>query len=270
MLLSLSPLLLPLALAAEGPVTYAEPDHHPLTLDRWLPQTPGPHPGVLLIHGGGWKYGDLYHGISEQAVAAAARGLVVVSPNYRLSTEARWPAQRDDVACALRWMKAQAAELDLDPARIAVVGHSAGGQLALTLAEAPELAPPAWCPSQADGAVAAAVSLAGPSDFATFYADTEWWGRKMARELLGLRRAAVTPEALAQASPLSWVDAAGPPVLQVVGEVDPLVPGAVAASYDAALRRVGRDSQVRTVPEAGHNDVNRVGLWLDWVLQRLP
>jgi acetyl esterase/lipase len=264
------PLLLPLALAAEGPITYAEPDHHPLTLDRWLPATPGPHPGVLLIHGGGWKYGDLYHGVSEQAAAAAGAGLVVVSPNYRLSTEARWPAQLDDVACALRWMKAHSAELDLDPARIAVVGHSAGGQLALMLAEAPELAPPGWCPSQADGEVQAAVSLAGPSDFSTFYADTIWWGRRMARELLGLRPSQVTPEALAQASPLRLVDASGPPVLQVVGGADPLVPGAVAASYDAALRRVGRASEIQTVPEAGHNDVNRVDLWLDWALGHLP
>ena len=264
------PLLLSIALAAEGPITYAQVDGRALTLDRWLPDRPGPHPGVLLIHGGGWKYGDLYHGITESAVAAAAAGLVVVSPNYRLSTEALWPAQRDDVACALRWMKVHADELDLDPTRIAAVGHSAGGQLALMLAEAPELGPPAWCDSQADGQVQAAVSMAGPSDMVTFYADTLRFGRRVTRDLLGLSCRRVTPQALEKASPLSWVDAAGPPVLQVVGGTDALVPGVVAASYDAALRRVGRESLVVTVPDAGHNDINRADLWLDWVSRHLP
>lgn len=259
-----------MARAAEGPVVYATVDGRALTLDTWRPQGPGPHPGVLLIHGGGWKYGDLYDGVAEQARAAAAAGPVVVSASYRPSTEAHWPAQRDDVACALRWTRAHAAELDLDPARMAAVGHSAGGQLALTLAEAPEQEPPAWCESHADGALQAVVSLAGPSDMAVFYEKSAWWGRKMARELLNLpvgsRRLAT---ALAGASPLNLVDAAGPPVLQVVGGADALVPGEVAASFDAALRGVGRSSEVVTVPGAGHNDVNRVDLWLPWVLEKL-
>ena len=76
---------------------------------------------------------------------------------------APWPAQREDLSAALAWTRAHAASLDLDPDRIAAVGHSAGGQLALMLSEAP---------LQADGALAAVVSLAGPSDLALFYAET--------------------------------------------------------------------------------------------------
>ncbi len=252
-----------LAQAAEGPTIYSIVDGHRLTLDVWRPEGPGPHGGVLLIHGGGWKYGDLYEGLTEQAQAAAAAGLVVVSANYRLSSEAPWPAQREDLSAALAWTRAHAASLDLDPDRIAAVGHSAGGQLALMLSEAP---------FQADGALAAVVSLAGPSDLALFYAETSWWGRKMTRELLNLPvRAGVqrASDALNGASPLTYVHAHGPPVLQVVGGEDPLVPGVVAASFDQALRAAGRSSEVLIVPGAGHNDVNRVDLWLPWVLRQL-
>lgn len=266
---------LSLALAAEGPIPYTTAGGRALTLDVWRPEGPGPRAGVLLIHGGGWKYGDLYEGLAGQAEAAAAAGLVVVSPNYRLSTEAPWPAQREDVACALAWTRAHAGELELDPDRIAAVGHSAGGQLALMLAEAPELGVAEGCGAGglgAPGAVAAAVSLAGPSDMALFYAETAWWGRKMARELLKLPLTAGADRvaaALRIASPLSYVDALGPPVLQVVGGADPLVPGAIAASFDRALRAAGRASEIVTVPEAGHNEVNRVELWLPWALRQL-
>lgn len=274
MFLALAALLLaPPALAgAEGAIVYTEVDNDPLSLDRWLPEGDGPFPGVLIIHGGGWKYGDLRQGVEPAALAAAAAGLVAVSPNYRLSEEAPWPAQLDDVACALRWMRSNAEALRLDPDRIAVAGHSAGGHLALMLAEAPEREPPATCAHHADGTVQSAVSVAGPSDMQTFYDATLWWGRKMTRELLGLS-AFASPKKLARqlasASPLSYLDAVGPPVLQVVGAEDPLVPGAVAAAYDAALRRVGRTSRVVTVPGAGHNDVNRVEHWLSQVLEDL-
>lgn len=262
-------LLLSRALAAEGPVVYAERDGRPLTLQVWSPQGDGLHAGVLLLHGGGWKYGDLTEGVEDQARAAAAAGLVAVSANYRLSTEAVWPAQIDDAACALRWMRTNAAALSLDPQRVAVVGHSAGGHLALMLAEDPERA--GDCPLPAD-AVAAVASLAGPSDFARFYSSTLWWGRKMARELLGWTRAQgwrAEAATFADVSPLSFIDPEGPPVLQVVGGEDPLVPGAVAASFDAALRAAGRDSVVRTVPDAGHNDLNNAEIWLPWVLREL-
>ncbi len=265
-------LFLSLALAAEGPVVYAEVEGRALTLDRWLPAGEGPHAGVLILHGGGWKYGDLYEGVEPQARAAAAAGLVAVSANYRVSTEAIWPAQLEDARCALRWMKGNAQDLRLDPERVAVVGHSAGGHLALMLAETTEVAAPSWCPSQGDGAVRAAVSVAGPSDFARFYAVTHWWGQKMARELLGLSRFASARKVaarLAEADPLQQVDAVGPPVLQIVGGVDPLVPGEIAAAYDAALRTAGRQSAVLTFPDLGHNDVNQAERWLPWVLQEL-
>lgn len=270
----MTPLLFALAACrTEGPITYAEPDGVALTLDVWRPASSGPSPGVLLVHGGGWTFGHLYAGsLERQAAAAAEAGLVAVSVNYRLSQEAVWPAQRDDVACGLRWMRANAEEIGLDPERVAAVGHSAGGHLALSLSEAPEEEPPGWCGHQADGTLQAAVSLAGPSDLPVFFEATTDWGRSVLNDLLGLPRDATPqtdPDAYADASPSSYVDADGPPVLQVAGAEDPLVPAAVAESFDLALEEAGRETALEVWPDAAHGTVNTEEAWLDFVLEQL-
>lgn len=84
---------------------------------------------MLLIHGGGWRTGDrsLMVPLAQQL---AAQGYVAEAAEYRLSLEAPYPAAVHDLKAALRWMRAQASDYQLDPARIAVLGCSAGGQLA--------------------------------------------------------------------------------------------------------------------------------------------
>jgi acetyl esterase/lipase len=90
-------------------------------------------PGVLLIHGGGWREGDRTQ-LRGYGVLIGREGYVCVAPEYRLVPEAPWPAQIDDVCTALRWMLDHADELGIDPERIAVEGNSAGAHLALLLA----------------------------------------------------------------------------------------------------------------------------------------
>ena len=96
------------------------------------PGRPTAAPGVLLIHGGAWRAGtpDFLRGYG---FLIGREGYVCVAPEYRLTTEARWPAQIHDVKAALRWMRANHESLGLDPTRIAVMGNSAGGHLALML-----------------------------------------------------------------------------------------------------------------------------------------
>ena len=95
---------------------------------------PGDRPAVLSIHGGGFAVGSM--ALDDGANAALARevGAVVVSVEYRLAPEHPFPAAADDCYAALVWMSEHAAELGVDPARIAVLGNSAGGGLAATTA----------------------------------------------------------------------------------------------------------------------------------------
>lgn len=261
-------LLLALACRPEGPVVYVDRDGVGLTLDLWRPVGAAPAGAVLLVHGGGWAYGHLYSGgVREQAEAAAAAGLLVVSPDYRLSGDAPWPAPFHDVGCALRWMGAHADQLGVDATRVVGVGHSAGGHLVAMLGEAPErLAADPGCPWPEGPRLAGVASLAGPTDLEVFWAETEDWGRDMALQLLALD-AGASPEsdaaAFADASPVAWVDPEGPAVLQVAGSDDVLVPPAVARSFAAALAGAGREAELVEVDE-GHNALNRVEAWLDW------
>ena len=90
-------------------------------------------PALLLIHGGYWWGGDKSHWKSF-AKDLAARGYVVFSTNYRLSQQAVWPAQRDDVEGAVKYIRKRSAKMGVNPKRIIAMGTSAGGQLASMLA----------------------------------------------------------------------------------------------------------------------------------------
>ena len=90
------------------------------------------YPGVLLIHGGGWRSGNKSHMV-PMAQQLAAQGYVAVAVEYRLSLEAPYPAAVHDLKAAIRWMRAHAADYQMDTSRIASFGCSAGGQLSALL-----------------------------------------------------------------------------------------------------------------------------------------
>lgn len=89
-------------------------------------------PAILIIHGGGWSAGSKNDAVYRALmVDYAMKGYVVCNMNYRLVQEAEPPACIEDVRCAIRWMKANAQKLGIDPNRIGTFGHSAGGHLSL-------------------------------------------------------------------------------------------------------------------------------------------
>lgn len=98
-------------------------------------QSTAPRPAVLFLHGGGMVMGSASMGEGFDAELALAHDAVVVSVDYRLAPEVPFPGPIDDVYAALRWVHANAASLGVDPSRIVLMGQSAGGGLAASLAQ---------------------------------------------------------------------------------------------------------------------------------------
>ena len=116
-----------------------------LRLRLYRPPQPGVHPVLVYFHGGGWTIGDLdTHDVLCRQLCAAA-GIAVLAVDYRLGPEHRFPAAVQDSLEAARWLRSQAAALQLDARRMAVGGDSAGGNLAavvcLALRDAGDPAP---------------------------------------------------------------------------------------------------------------------------------
>ncbi|HEY7270936.1 MAG TPA: alpha/beta hydrolase, partial [Dehalococcoidia bacterium] len=118
-------------------VVYGTGGGRDLKCDIYSPAGGGnSRPSVLLVHGGGWRQGDraVMAGYGERL---ADEGFVGVACEYRLTPESPWPAHIEDIKAALRWMRANAADLGIDPAKIAALGRSAGAHLVLLAAGTP-------------------------------------------------------------------------------------------------------------------------------------
>lgn len=120
-------------------VEYGTGGGRPLTMHllRAAPRPAGRAPALLWVHGGAFRHGSKDSGVAR-LFPFARRGYLCASIEYRLSGEATWPAQIEDCKCAVRYLRAHADALGLDPARIGVWGSSAGGHLAAMLGLAPD------------------------------------------------------------------------------------------------------------------------------------
>ena len=115
-------------------IIIGEGDGRSLEADVFLPPLEEKNrPAVLFIHGGGWIEGDRSQ-LRGYGILLARLGFVCMCNSYRLSNESIWPAQIQDVNCAIRYLRANATDLGLDPDRIGVSGNSAGGHLSLMAA----------------------------------------------------------------------------------------------------------------------------------------
>ena len=125
---------LPRGVRVHKNLVYSTIGSRKLRLDILRPENlrRGPYPAVILIHGGGWRSGDRSQAI-PMARRLAGSGYVAVAVEYRLSTEALYPAAVHDLKGAIRWLRAHAATYGIDRSKIAALGCSAGGQLAALL-----------------------------------------------------------------------------------------------------------------------------------------
>jgi acetyl esterase/lipase len=207
-----------------------------LRCDTYTPQ--GAAPGsasVLLLYGGGWRMGERGR-MREAGLALGKRGFVCVAGEYRLTPESPWPAQIHDVKASIRWMRANASRLRIDPAKIAVQGHSAGAHLALLAAGTVGMAE-----FEGDGGnagvsteVAAVIAVYPPVLF--HVGDDRLSGSVPANALMG---AAATEEKARAASPITYVTEKFPPTFLLHGTADSVVPPSASIRMNEALTKAG-------------------------------
>ena len=210
-------------------------------------------PAVLLIHGGGWAGGS--H-IGYYAPWLVAHGYFTASIEYRLSGEAPWPAQIEDCKLAVRWLRANAAKFHVNPDRIGVMGHSAGGHLASclgTLGNAKEREGQGGFEG-VSSRVQAVVDQCGPADFTPEAGPAVGTNRTDHPGLVKLFGGtyAEKPGLWRHASPALHATADAPPFLIVHGEKDALVPIAQSERLAAALKSAGASVDFIRVKNAGH------------------
>ena len=257
-------------------------------LDLYLPAAgTSPYPVILYIHGGGFSGGDKAGGHLAPVLAALSRGYAVASINYRLSGEATFPAQINDVKAAIRWLRAGAARHELDPARIAAWGGSAGGNLAAltgTSGGVAALSDPGQGNAGRSERVQAVVDWYGPISFLRTDADvrTAGFGRtgnngpeSFLSQYLGAALPTV-PGKVRAADPTTYISADDPPFFIEHGTADGTVPVQQSTRFAAALETTLGPAKVtlELLPGAGHVDAafftpENVDLILDWLDEQL-
>jgi acetyl esterase/lipase len=215
-----------------------------LLLDIYYPQTPAPtngYPLIISIHGGAWAYADRHNDLILRKLTQ--HGYALASIDYRVSGEAKYPAQIDDTRQSVRWLVEHAGSLHLDANKIVATGISAGGHLALLLA----LSQP---PN--DHTIKAVCALYGPSDMVAMLPPEKQNDTNNA--IAALLGGSVSEKlALArEASPITYVSKDSVPVMLFHGEKDKLVPVAQSIALDAALKAAGAQSTLIIYKDKGH------------------
>jgi acetyl esterase/lipase len=206
-------------------------------------------PGIVWIHGGAWQGGSKNE--FESLIRDSARaGYVAISISYRLAPKHIFPAQVEDSKCAVRWFRANAERLHLDPNRIGVVGSSAGAHLAMMLgaADSGDGLEGSGGSAEASSRVQAVVSFAGPTNLLSEYPNAS---KGLVATFLG-GPVADRQDAAKRASPITYVNAGDPPMLLIQGTKDPLVPYEQAFQMAEALTKVGTPGRVELLLGEGH------------------
>ena len=247
------------------------PGFRPLTLDIYLPPDGAKrHPMVLYIHGGGWTTGHsrqsgAFDDFPKVLASLAARGYTVASLNYRLSSEAPFPAQIQDVKTAIKFLRAHGEEYKIDPAKALVWGGSAGGHLAALAA--------LTCgvmdlePAAAPNASAETAAVAAQSD--CVQAAVTWYGvfdltmvpsaggvsgsSSTIRKLLNCNAEVCPSESLDSASPRHYVKRESPPFLLIHGSVDTTVDPAQSTRFKEVMERAGAHADLLVIPSVAHS-----------------
>jgi acetyl esterase/lipase len=207
------------------------------SLDVYAPrQISAARPVAVFLYGGGWERGRKWdYGWVAQALAA--RGFVVVLPDYRLYPQVRFPEFLNDSAQAVRWAVDHAGAYGGDPSRIVLLGHSAGAYNAVMLGLEPSYLQEAGVdPAR----IAGIVGIAGPYDFAP---------------LKGHMAQVFGTGTLDQTQPVRLARAGAPPMLLVTGDADSIVDPRETDALGRAMRAAGGEVETRSYHGIGHNEI---------------
>ncbi len=238
-------------------------------MDIYLPDTAGPYPVIIWIHGGGYMSGDKNIGYLHLAKEGLKRGYAVVSINYRLTNESQHPAQINDVKAAIRYIRANSIEYNLNPDKIAVWGSSAGGGLAAlagTSGNVEELQDDSLGNSNVSDQVQAVVDMKGPINFSTLLPQLQKMNNSqnksynyresehMMEKLMG-GNVSLIPDQVAMANPETFISPDDPPFFIVHGSGDSLIPCEQSVDFANKLQIVLGSSKVtiEVIPGADHN-----------------
>lgn len=271
-------------------VEFAEEGGVTLTLNVYQPKRAGTlRPAVVLIHGGAWGYGKA-DDMDSEGNLVAREGWVAFSVSYRLASQTSnpWPDELSDVQRGVRWVGAHASTYGVDPTKIALLGASAGGHLALLVGELGTAVdgqghplvsgdPPvavkavaAWSPPTQLAGLAVPPGGSKPPDCGTDSSCTSFWSLPYVTHFLGCNPARC-PAVSAQASPTTRATAASAP-LWFANATNELVPYIQAERFDRALTTAGVDHQLDVVNGSGHAQQNASKIWNDmmsWLATKL-
>jgi acetyl esterase/lipase len=237
-------------------IAYAEVDGHKLLLDIYLPSSNTVPYLIVWVHGGAWHSGSK----ASPPLSFVASGYALASIDYRLSVEAKFPAQMYDIKAAIRYLRANAAQYGYRADKIIIAGSSAGGHLA-TLAGVTnndrELEGNLGRHTQTSSAVQAILDYYGPTNFTTIMKQSTPHGvgvRGPAMALLLGHTVDNTPDLAKKASPVLQVDAHDPPLLIFHGDQDIQVPINQSHELVGVYKANNLNVRMEVVHGAGHTE----------------
>ncbi|WP_254507284.1 alpha/beta hydrolase [Anatilimnocola floriformis] len=241
----------------QSDVEYGKAGERSLKLDVIQPKEKSekPRPCVVWIHGGGWQNGNKSSGTQRLSYLVATGNYVGVSVGYRLTDEAAWPGQIHDCKAAIRWIRANAKTLGIDPEKIGVWGSSAGGHLVSMLGtsgDVAELEGKNGSPG-VSSRVNCVVDFCGPSDFLAMGTEHP----KMNESTGSVYKLFGGPikeklDVAKSASPVTFVSADDPPFLIVHGTADRTVDIRQAELLHEAQKKAGAKTLFVKVTGGGH------------------
>ena len=262
------PQRVPEGVKAQRNIAYVENGHERQKLDLFLPEKPdAPLPLIIWIHGGGWQAGSKDN---CPVLRFTERGYAVASIGYRLSGHAVFPAQIEDCKAAIRWLRAHAAENNLDPKKFGVWGSSAGGHLVALVGTSGDVKQfDVGANPDQSSRVQAVCDYFGPTDItqmdahalagAPFKHDSK---DSPESKLIG-GAVQENKEKAARVNPITYVSSDDPPFLIVHGDKDPLVPHHQSEILFDALKKSGVSAHFHTIHGAGHGGPGFAGKNID-------